>query len=230
MQKIPMGMITIFVASEEEKKKYLEVLGSVWTIVVGVPGLGSQRLFIRNFFPEETRILTLDDDIKSIKFLKEISLLELARRMFLITEKEKVSTWGIYPVDNLYFCNDRVVKGNFYIVGCCYGFINKHDITEWSSTVGVKEDCWYSLKRIVLDGAVIRYDGCCPHTTYYARGGLYDQRNTQIEQLQSHLIVDQFPTLATFKLKKNGHPEVKIRRKILKTLQFLSEPPTDETL
>jgi|688.fasta_scaffold07436_5 hypothetical protein len=215
----PKEDITIFVANQTEAEIYKGVIGTDYTIVVGVPRISRQRSFIRNYYPEDELILSLDDDIKGIKFLRNnLDLKTLALLMFQICLDEGLTTWGIYPVNNLFFCKDRVLIGNFYIIGCCYGFINKKDMEECPLEVDEKEDFWYSLKRIELDGAVVRYDGACPDTTYYAKGGLAETRTLETERTAAEKVCGWFPGLTKFITKKNKHPDVKILRQIEKTV------------
>jgi len=216
--------ITIFVANEEEKEDYEQVLRLDYKIVVGVKGIANQRLFIRNYYPEGTHILSMDDDIRKIKMLrKNMSFKALVENLFDCLKDHKVTTWGIYPTNNLFFCKDRVLIGNLYIIACCYGFINRKDIVEYGENnedYSVKEDVWYSLKRIELDGAVLRYEGACPDTDYYAKGGLSEFRTLEKEEEISKKIVGLFPSLCKYIVKKNGHPDVKILRKIDKIVSL----------
>jgi hypothetical protein len=220
----PKECITIFVANQEEKEDYEKVLRLDYKIVVGVKGIAQQRLFIRNYYPEGTPILSMDDDIRSIKMLREdLPFKTLVANLFESVLEQKLTTWGIYPVNNLFFCKDRLLIGNFYIIACCYGFINTRDILEYGADgedYSVKEDCWYSLKRIELDGAVLRYDGACPHTDYYAKGGLSETRTLEKEAEIAQKVVALFPTLSKYVVKKSGHPDVKIHRKIIKKIMF----------
>lgn len=215
------SQITIFLANEEERQIYQRDI-SGFKFVVGQKGICQQRLFIQQYYPLNTKILSLDDDIRKVKLLRpDLTFKTLVEKLFDSVQKEGVSMWGLYPVNNLFFCKDRVIVGNFYIIACCYGYINKQDITEYPLSVESKEDCWYSLKRIQLDGAVLRYDGACPDTTYYAAGGLSETRTLATEESAAREVCKLFPELSKFLVKKNGHAEVKIKRKILKT--FLLE-------
>lgn len=214
-EKVPKSIITVFVANPEEETRYKSILPSDYKIVVGVKGISQQRLFIRNYFPEGQKVVCLDDDVKKLKYLRDdLSFLILVERMFQICLEENLTTFGLYPVNNLFFCKDRVIRGRFYVIGCCYGYINKHDLSTWLPEKGTKEDFWYSLKRIELDGAVLRYDGACPDTVYYAKGGLSEVRTLAVEEEEAKQVVSLFPTLASFIVKKNKHPDVKIKRLI----------------
>jgi hypothetical protein len=223
---IPAESITIFVASEEEKQRYLECLvpGTFGTLVVGVPTISAQRQFIRDYYPEDAEILSVDDDIKKLKFLNPRPLKEVVDQLFTLTREELCSVWGIYPVNNLFFCKERVIKGRTFVIGCFYGFLNKKDCS-YASVCGF-EDKWFSIKRGILDGAVLRYEGICPDTTYFAKGGLSEiRRQTDHQLTQARKVVAEFPDECTLKLKKNQNWEVFYPTKIFKKLSLF--PPDD---
>ena len=55
--------IHIFVANEEEAERYKEVIGSNYRIVVGQRGISTQRKYIHNYFAENERVVSFDDDV-----------------------------------------------------------------------------------------------------------------------------------------------------------------------
>ena len=213
---VPSDRVTIFVADQEELDVYQRDI-SGYKFVIGKKGISSQRLFIRQYYPEGAKILSLDDDIRAIKKKTDLSFVQICSRLFAHCEAEKITTFGFYPTNNLYFCKDRLVLGSFYIIGVMYGFINKKDISEWANVDG-KEDAWYSLRRIELDGAVLRYEGLCPDTNYYAKGGLSETRTLESEKESARRVCALYPNATKFCQKKNGHYEAKIKRVVKKTL------------
>ena len=218
---IPSAMITVFVASELERMTYERTLvpGSYGKMVVGVLGIDKQREFIQNYYPENVWILQMDDDIKKLKFLNQRSLITLCHQMFQITEDQEARLWSIYPVNNLFFCKERVVVGKIFCVGCFFGIINKKDLRTPINACG--EDIWRSLACYEKDGATVRYDGACPDTIYNTKGGLFDHRalfRTQ-EILETQ---KEFPDLCRVTYRKNGVAEVKWKPQVFK---ILSLPP-----
>lgn len=215
---VPADIITVFVATESERQIYSEnlIAGTYKEIVVGVPTISAQRSFIRNYYPEGTKVLSVDDDIKKIKMLNPRPLIPIINQLFKWCEEENITTWGIYPVNNLFYCKERAITGLSYIVACFYGFINKND-TEYPPWY-CKEDKWYSIHRYLKDGATLRYEGMCPDTTYYGRGGLSCYRTLVLEKEHTEQIVALFPNIAKYQLKKNGHSEVSFKTIKTKTL------------
>ena len=218
-QGIPAAMITVFVASQAEKTIYQHhlQLGTYGEIVVGVLGLDKQRDFIQDYYPENTWILQMDDDIKTVKFLNPRPLISLCHMMFQITEDEGAGLWSIYPVNNLFYCQERVVVGKIFCVGCFFGIINKKDLTTRNACV---EDKRRSLLCFLRDGATVRYDGACPDTVYNAKGGLYEHRQ-QFREIEVIDTVVEFPGMCEVKYRKNGTAEVYWRPQVSKILSLL---------
>jgi hypothetical protein len=70
----PNNRTYIFVANQEEKELYEKQLDNndtndKYNIIIGKLGLANQRNFIRNYFPEKTNILSMDDDVEEINYL-----------------------------------------------------------------------------------------------------------------------------------------------------------------
>ena len=218
-EEVPTEKIFVFVADEQEKKSYEKVLepGSFGSLVVGVPTLHHQRNFIQNFFPQDQKILWIDDDIKKLKFKTSYRrLLPFVEEMFNLLVKEKLNLWGIYPVNNVFFLKERAVVGKLFCVHCFCGTINTKDVSYMNSCV---DDKYLSLFRYVADGAVLRYDGACPDTVYNAKGGLTEHRalfrTQEVRELQK-----TYPELCQIKKKANGREEVVWRSQYKKILSL----------
>lgn len=222
---VPPAMITVFVASEAEKTVYEQTLvpGSYGSLVVGVLGLHNQRNFITNYYAENVWILQMDDDIKKLKFLNQRPMIALCHQMFQITEDEGASLWSIYPVNNLFFCKERVVVGKLFCVGCFSGIINKKDVI--LPSVSCVDDKWRSLYFYSKDGATVRYDGACPDTVYNAKGGLFEHRALFRTQEVREVVAD-FPDLCKLKSRKNGVAEIVWKPQVSKILSL----PTADVL
>jgi hypothetical protein len=55
--------IHIFVANEEEAEKYKDAIGDNYRIVVGQRGISTQRKYIHNYFADDERVVSFDDDV-----------------------------------------------------------------------------------------------------------------------------------------------------------------------
>lgn len=200
-ESVPVDKIFVFVASEEERNLYAQTLepGTYGHLIVGVPVLSNQLEFIKNFFPHDQNILRIDDDIKGLKWLRKRPLIRFVNEMFKIAREEKINIWSIQPATTTFFCRERISIGKLFCVGCFCGLINTKDFSY--PDISACEDKWLSLTRYLKDGATMLYEGCCPNTTYFAKGGLSEYRKTrQVEDTQT--VCQMFPDDCVFTTKK----------------------------
>jgi hypothetical protein len=227
-ENVPKDIITIFVASQEESNLYKQTC-SEYKIVIGVPGLVQQRNFITKYYPQGTHLISLDDDIKKFKSLSPRPFLQIAKRMFELCQHELCSLWGIYPVNNLFFCKERIIKSVSFIIGHCYGYIVSHERVIPDEVIA-KDDKWFSLWHARKDGYSLRYEGMCADTAMYKPGGLTDTRKKVNEDTCVEFVARQFPELCESRKKKNGQLDVYIRGKILKKFSIDIQDDSGESL
>lgn len=63
---IPLDIIDIFVANENEREKYIFKIGTKYNFIVGELGIMNQRNFITDYYPENQIIVSMDDDIENL--------------------------------------------------------------------------------------------------------------------------------------------------------------------
>jgi len=226
--KINKNKIFLFVANKEEGIKYKEkVPKNLFNkIVVGVIGLHHQRNFIRNYFKEGTNKVQFDDDISEVKMLipgkekknnKVVPIKNLHKffiNAFNELKKNKFFLWGVYPVDNAYFMQDKTTHDLRFVVGPMWGMINRHD-KELFLDFCEKEDVLRTLLHYHKDGGVVRYNNITIATSYYKeKGGMQSEnKNRKKEALKSaKVLIKRFPNYCKLYLKKkSGHPKVRLR-------------------
>jgi hypothetical protein len=215
--KVDRSKIFVFVANEEEAKTYTNVIGD-YQIVVGVKGISAQRRFYLNYFPENTRVVSLDDDIgelleKDNEKLYEYSgtLDELCEHMFGICEEQDAKLWGINPVMNAFFMKDYVTVGLRFI---CANFMGTY-AGNWAHCdperrmTSSGEDHHSTIRSFIKYGSVVRAEYLCPKTKYWAKGGI-DAMVTETEGIsraerhstELHWVESRYPDLAKVKLKE----------------------------
>ena len=222
--------IFIFVANKDEEKDYLANVNSKLynKVIVGVVGLRDQRNFICQYYPENTQIVQLDDDVEEISQLVEGKTKEL-RKLKIVTDLDTffkdafqkckqhgAHLWGVYPVYNPFFMSQKINVDLRFIVGPLWGIINRHD-PRIKLDLNEKEDVERSLRNYDADKSVIRYNNIVIKTKYYKTpGGMqHEKKNRQKEAMKSaKYLVSKFPTFAKLWLgKKSEHPEVRLRDK-----------------
>lgn len=215
------SVVTIFVGDAEQEVEYREVLKNTpyKNIVVGVPGMGAIRNFIQSYYPEDTYILNLDDDLIEInrrmgeKSLGQIAdLNEIVRDGFEACEKEGARLWGIYAASNPFFMKDRIAVGLYYVIGSMWGCINKHG-DAYNVTLDDKEDFERSIKYYLANGKVCRLDYITVKSNYYKEpGGMQVTRTTQRIEESAKVLVERYPDLCTMYYRETtGHAELKLK-------------------
>lgn len=191
-----------------------------YQIVVGVKGLVAQREFIENWFPLDSEILFMDDDVSDLFFYTDEktrqpidNLSKFITDGFLRASAMAVTLWGIYPVDNCMFAykSQEISDGLSYIVGAFYGQKNTRDIKlETDDSI---EDRERSILRFLRDGRVLRFNRFGLKTKYFAPGGLMSDNRQIIHKIASENLVEKYPTLLRLKTRKNGYIDCQIKSK-----------------
>ena len=216
----PPEIIDVFVVPEEYNNYEATLLEeSYCNLIEGVPTLAGQRVFIQDYYPPHQKILFMDDDISNFKSLVNYPLPQQFKWLFEKLEQEHCNLFGIYPASNLFFMKDKLQKGLHYCIGSCFGIINQKDM---SAPMDEKEDYYMTLYRYEKDGAILRYCGISPVTTYWkGTGGMNSTRTNESELEGANLIKQIFPQLVDCVYrKKGGRWDLKLFRQ---QSQYISE-------
>lgn len=187
-QLVPPQQVYIFVASQEEQQRYMEVIGEEWPhIVVGMQSLWRQRNFITNYFPEGSHLVSLDDDVEELYRLRgeapDVSrleplhvggLLDIIRDAWKKMHALGVYLWSLNVSDNpLFMKTGTITLRNGLCNGFFWGCRVRHDPRLLLRYGDGREDVERSVRHFDLDGAVLRFREFCAKTRCKAnRGGL----------------------------------------------------------
>jgi hypothetical protein len=217
---IPSNKIYIFVASDEEKREYEKYvsLDDYNEMIVGFLGITNQRNFITNYFPENTYIISIDDDVECImKLGNEIeNFEELIKSNYKLMKKNNCDTWGIYPVNNLFFIkNQKEYTYDFkFIIGCLFGFINTKKYI-LNNECDSKEDYERSVLSFINCGTIMRCNNISIKTKFYANGGL--GKNREIKNINAvKYLIDTYPLYFSRKFRKDGREEIRCKKHLRK--------------
>lgn len=201
--------IYVFVVAEEEEKYKTACPG--YTIVVGVLGLVNQRNFIHAYFPLNTHILMMDDDIEQVyipltqKTKEQITdLPSLICRMILRMSVEKVSICGVYPVDNMKFAlgNKEITTDFRFLVGCFYLMKNTREMDLDASETEM-EDKLRSIRHYEKEKKTLRFNWVCVKQKYFGKGGMYHDDRARQHGEESEKLVALYPQY--LRLQKTKH-------------------------
>lgn len=219
--KVDKKRIYVFVANKSEEKLYREKMDpdTYHKIVVGKKGLVPQRRYISQYFPENTKIVSMDDDVQNMivlkrdKSLKKISNLDsLFKRFFKTLIDKGLYLWGVYPVKNNMFMSHKTTTDLRFIIGVVHGYINRHSKDLYPSMQSVsKEDIEQSILFYLKDGGVLRFNNITFTTKFNAPGGLGVDRFQMNKNAQEYL-VKTYPGIAKAKFRPDGTPEITLNR------------------
>ena len=195
-------------------------------VVLGEPGIGRQRIFINKHYAAGTRILSLDDDIYSLLIVgkdKKLSLCDwsidrIAFKGFSTCEKVKAKIWGINPVENGFFMDRTTSIGLRYI---CANFFGSYAgdpvwVAEDRLDFSSGEDFESTLRSFAKYKGVVRLDGICPKTKYFAQGGICAEIGGEEKRKIDHHrhlmeIASRFPHLCKTYKKSDGTTNIKLK-------------------
>ena len=198
---IPTDIITIFVATSEQKLLYEQELNNDYKIVIGVLGMANIRNFITDYYDEGQCILCVDDDITSIKLgnisgklvTKINNLNEIIINGFNLCKEHDGALWGLHPSNNCRSLKSKniITTDLKYIIGALYGVINDKSI---KVSIDSAEDFQRSILYYKKYGKVVRMNNMSAFTQYYATGGMASNgRTTEIDIIEKTKLCELFP-------------------------------------
>jgi len=205
---VPMDKIFIFVIPEEEELYENNCPG--YQIIPGVLGLVNQRKFIQEYFPLDTNIVFMDDDLTQVyrptsESTKAIIdyLPSFFIKAFSQIHFRNLTIWGVYPVDNIMFAfnNPKISLDLRYIVGAFYGIRNTRDIT--LNYGDALEDRERTILYYLKEHQTLRFNHICFKTKYFGKGGLESPDRLVKHKLASEDLVSKYPKYCMIKKKKN---------------------------
>jgi len=216
---ISKNIITVFVASVDQKKIYEEEIGSDYKIVVGVKGMVNIRNFMTNYYTSGKKILFIDDDISRIvkgessgmKITTVTNLKTLATNGFNLCKKHGYQLWGLHPSSNpRSLKSGNLVTNNLkYIIGALYGVINDKTI---KVSLDSAEDYQRTLLSYIKYGGVIRFNNYAAYTTYYAKGGMNSAgRTSSKEDSDKKALARKYSQYAEVYIRDSGRTEIRLK-------------------
>ena len=199
------GFKNVFVFVENKEclemvdKKYREKYKFVITNTQNLP---QKRNFIMDyFFKDGQSFVFCDDDIDGIYKKKDNKLVKLdcegvynlIKMGFETAVEYKTNFWGVYPVVNAFYMQDKITKCGFIITSFC-GLLPS-DIRIDEKYI-FKNDYYLSAKSIVKNGCIVRFDNYCVDAKHYNKtGGLSEFRNDELEKKCCDYLISEFPFL-----------------------------------
>lgn len=190
------------------KEKVFEYLKDEVNIIeLHTHGISQARNAILNFWPQDTEIVMLDDDIQSICQLtvnKKLAPMDsngikmFFQMAFSNLRRNYKQLWGVYPVANGFFMNGEVKNG--FIIGTCFGVINSR--IRFDENLKLKEDYDFTLSHIA-QGGVARFNFITVKAKHYTnKGGCQNYRTDELEAQSAEYLLKKWPKLVKLNPKR----------------------------
>ncbi len=232
---IDLSRVHVFVANEEEYSVYKNNLGNKFPgkIIVGEPTLKNVRNFITRYFPKDTLIYNMDDDVEGYRlmvrdfkgrildskftipttkaykgnsydyFHKMNMLEEHIIEGFRLAKEYKTALFGMYPTTNSIGMSCDYRTKIAYIIGASWGCINPGDI--FITVPDDKEDYERSILYYDRYKKIIRMNWIAPITNYYNEvGGMQEERTSERIKSCAYYLQDKYPEYCRAYLKEDS--------------------------
>ena len=207
--------IFIFIGGKtEEDFTGYDHLATEYSNLIRVPhGLHNARNAVRMFFPKDSRILFLDDDIKQIAHISKghYDFVKECEQAFELCKEYDVVGFGFYPTLNYGWMKPTITIGSHLLYGCAFGCLNTR---EFANELQLKEDYEFSAWAITAKGAVLRINYLAPvQQLRQTEGGLSDYRSVKTEEHGCDVLLKKYPDLLR-KVYRQHWPELKMKRAV----------------
>lgn len=168
--------ITIF-CPKEQVDLYNEHFPDVNVVGVPLKGIGATRTFIRNYYPKDTKIIQIDDDIKEICSIDDSfiinTLIDYFSLCFEIMKNEDVKFAGFCPYDNEFYMKPGYTLTPKYTGGHLILEIIREEPIE--VYINHFEDYVANSLYYLIDRKLLRFNGTYVKTKYFnPKGGIID--------------------------------------------------------
>ena len=228
--------LTIFVASEEQKRLYEADISGI-KMVVSEVGVCKVRTAITKHYPLNERVLSMDDDIQGLWLLKDnqyeilppSSFVEVVESMFSDLVTYNRNMFGVYPTKCKLFQEHSLAISTDvkFCIGHFFGVINKKVLTH----IDYKEDYERSIEYALRDGGVLRYNKLCCITKFGIPGGVNKKASERVDTYNQEIkyLVDKYPLLVNINKKRKGEILLTTSRKKFLTQQAIRQAPQPES-
>lgn len=213
--------VTVFLADAEQRAKYEAAApaGFRGRWAVAEPGIRAARNVIHGHYPQGTRVMVVDDDIRRVYQKRErkrqIDLARLADVTFRYLEATGLHLGGIYPIDNPLYMRENWTTSLGSIMGHLY-FIRSRPGALPALTFEEYEDMEFVILNYLADGGVLRRNDIAAITrTRQEPGGLQTDRDARNERHRTipYEIAARWPHLVYVREDGfEGKPEAVIRK------------------
>lgn len=223
--RFDMGGVYIF-SSPSSYNEYKNIAKSWGVNLIKSKGtiLGTRNHIIRHF-PENAKIIEMDDDVEdievTIKGKPNKSVRNLTR---LFNESFELingnGLWGFNANTNNYFATGTDKYGLYSIVNSCLGYYNNKKV---KLTVQEKEDFERCIQFYKFKLPILKRTGYGIKTNYWKnKGGIQDKydfnERVKVQRESAEEIMEKHPGICSKRVRANGIVDIRFKRDPMKLL------------
>lgn len=203
----------LWVKDEDDMKEYSLAFPEL-EIKTGGFDIASTRNAIQDYFPLNSKIVMIDDDIKNVfiyqkdkKVHKLRDFNTLVFECFRLAKDNDVTFWGTYPIGNPLCMKSSLRLNPCYINGSLFGVVN----SRVSVFQNFAEDYERTIKYFLKEQKVLRMEWIGLETRYYKeKGGLQETRTEEKNRESKEKLVLEFPEHLKLVMKR-GRAEISFK-------------------
>lgn len=236
---VPASQMTVFLHDNDPQARDYGILAAetgIDLVMTTARGITAQRTAILNAYPQDTNLLSIDDDVTNIQRAVDSKTLQpvmdlnaLFESMFDETRRRGLFVWGLSPVPNAYFMKPgQIGEGLKFLIFTVWGCIVRHNHPVHAFTVPYKDEHELSLRAWWYDGATVRHDGVAATANYYTAPGGCQAAGRDHAQVEASVasLLEQWPGLVRRNLRrKSDWPEIILAAKRRHAGHSLDTPP-----
>jgi hypothetical protein len=182
----------------------------------GGSNIGEKRNMIQEYYPLNTKLIFIDDDIRDIvvktgaktkKSLKDFNT--LVEYGFQVAIQNNSTIWGVYPIDNPLWMKYEIKTQLCMIIGTLFGVVNQRVFVQSKYAV----DLDLSLKYYIAQKKLLRLEFIGLKTKCYTEpGGLQTDINREEGSRLSKInLLQEYPDYITI-YQRNNRSEIRFKR------------------
>ena len=215
-QEVDPKDIYVFIRDDDSQIDEYNAIPDINVItLMDIRGIGNTHNAITIYFPEDTWITELDDDIHHVIDCKRDKISDFKTRiqtMVAIMQQEGISYGGFYQCSNPMFMsgNDEYTRDLRYMLGLMR--IRKIDYKIKLET-NYSEDFENCILHYLKDGAILKNNWIAGHTKNYNAGGCDgDGRNLETEKTDKEFLANKYPNHCKLFQRKNGRWDLRLNK------------------
>jgi hypothetical protein len=209
--------IYLFISDSEDYELYKDKYPQYQHVLTDTHNVCDKFNFVQQYFPDDTWVVVLEDDIKEVQDLDERPLSTILWYMLKFCSSNGIEAFGVYPSSNKFFMKRSIDVGLTYLVANLFGFKSRKT-ENLNCVLPTKNDYERSVLFYLEYGKMVRFNFVsCKTNNYTNKGGMnFDKKDRELKENDaSNQLVDLYPHIFSINTKrKSGFTELKMNKSV----------------